>query len=425
MNKIGLKNSVLWAAVLSAQLSFADKLWYSEDRSVTVLILDETDDSITFKQGKGTISFKKSVLYRIDHDTDAENDRIRNEWRRQYFDLADNVPPELQELAAKFRSLKKERGDALESEHQIDSCVRTRQVAMIRLASIQDRCLHWVEQLQKISPGVDRQVEECNRLAGEINSSTIELTALLKQRDSADRSRIDALLGDINRLRSQWKERTAESKDEVTERRELQQQVQGAYIEQGKLNDRAKQCAEDEARLTKQAHIYLQELSDFRRLLDEKSQLPLRQKYPLFFESLDEQFISMVAAIKTEKIEFDKDHGCIKVRAMLNGQEAVTLIFDTGATVTTLSRAVADRLGIMPVKIGTQLVTLANGSKVKTTPVILDSLSVGSASRENVAALVLEQAPGPGVDGLLGMSFLKHFIIKFGAEQGVVDLIHL
>ena len=66
--------------------------------------------------------------------------------------------------------------------------------------------------------------------------------------------------------------------------------------------------------------------------------------------------------------------------------------------------------------------TLANGSLVTGYEVQLSSVRVGDAKARNVRAVVLEQPPGPGVDGLLGMTFLGEFTMRFNAQTGILEL---
>jgi len=77
----------------------------------------------------------------------------------------------------------------------------------------------------------------------------------------------------------------------------------------------------------------------------------------------------------------------------------------------------ADRLGLDLSGPHETTVTLADGSRVTAKPVMLDSMQVGDARVEQVPAMVLPNSPAPGMDGLLGMSFLQEFSIHFDAAN--------
>ena len=65
---------------------------------------------------------------------------------------------------------------------------------------------------------------------------------------------------------------------------------------------------------------------------------------------------------------------------------------------------------------------LADGSQVEGHHVVLRSLAVGDAREENVDAVVIPRPPSPGVDGLLGMSFLGNFVVSLDGAGGELVL---
>jgi clan AA aspartic protease (TIGR02281 family) len=104
------------------------------------------------------------------------------------------------------------------------------------------------------------------------------------------------------------------------------------------------------------------------------------------------------------------DH--IVVRVTINGHGPVRLLLDTGASTVTLTRALASRLGINW-RDGCKIRgTLADGRITTGYSVLLRSVAVGEFSAADVRAIVLEQPPAPGVDGLLGMSYLQRFVLS-------------
>ena len=52
----------------------------------------------------------------------------------------------------------------------------------------------------------------------------------------------------------------------------------------------------------------------------------------------------------------------------------------------------------------------------------LDAVAIGEARVEKIPAVVVPGSPGPGLDGLLGMSFLAHFEIAFDAAARRIEL---
>ena len=108
-------------------------------------------------------------------------------------------------------------------------------------------------------------------------------------------------------------------------------------------------------------------------------------------------------------------HNHILVPVKINGRKPVKLILDTGASSVVLSRSLATRLGINW-STGKEIeVILANGEKAKGNLVILRSVSVEEFRADNVRATVMEKAQAPGIEGLLGMSYLDRFMMRIDA----------
>ena len=120
---------------------------------------------------------------------------------------------------------------------------------------------------------------------------------------------------------------------------------------------------------------------------------------------------------------FDPRAGIILVTATLYGRVElkVQLVFDTGATYCMLPVAVVKKLGIPISKKRTTQTTTA--SKVETSPLVdIPVIEVLGQRVENVTALVRDLPPLAGVDGLLGLSFLKHFKVMIDFEEGELSL---
>lgn len=110
------------------------------------------------------------------------------------------------------------------------------------------------------------------------------------------------------------------------------------------------------------------------------------------------------------------------VRTLLNGKVEAKLLTDTGASLIYISKGVADKLGLKDEDSeGTIHAELAEGSITTDTAITLKSVKVGSMEVKNVKAAIASESP-MGRDGLLGMSFLKHFHVKMDAEANSLIL---
>ncbi len=122
-------------------------------------------------------------------------------------------------------------------------------------------------------------------------------------------------------------------------------------------------------------------------------------------------------------VPIEKQGKAIYVKAILNGHLQAIFLVDTGATLTTVSHLVAERLGIA---LGPTVpeVTLQTASGLVQAPLIkIPSVEVGQAEAKDVAAVVLD-IPGmpPQVAGLLGLSFLSRFKVTIDPDKELMTL---
>lgn len=100
--------------------------------------------------------------------------------------------------------------------------------------------------------------------------------------------------------------------------------------------------------------------------------------------------------------------GHFVTRGTINGR-SVRFLVDTGATLTTLSRKEADRIGLDYRRGAPQRTVTANGT-VQGWRVSLDTVTVAAATASDVDAMVLDSDALQDV--LLGMSFLGRFDMR-------------
>jgi len=115
----------------------------------------------------------------------------------------------------------------------------------------------------------------------------------------------------------------------------------------------------------------------------------------------------------------------VLVHAVINQQEPVTLLLDTGATRTLLTPDIARRLGISPASDAPRSSMVTLGSQEGDLPLIqLASLAVGDAAVEELQVGVFTALPhAPFIDGLLGGDFLKHFTLRLNYARSRLQLI--
>lgn len=104
----------------------------------------------------------------------------------------------------------------------------------------------------------------------------------------------------------------------------------------------------------------------------------------------------------------------------LNGSRTARFVVDTGASACIISPELAADLGVRPGP-GAEMVPMQVVGGVTAGPRIsLASVRVGDAEVENVPAVI--HSIGPGIDGLLGNSFLGRFTVTVDPGRGVLIL---
>ncbi len=115
--------------------------------------------------------------------------------------------------------------------------------------------------------------------------------------------------------------------------------------------------------------------------------------------------------------------GSLLVKVQLNNTRTAQLILDTGATMTVLSNNVALDLGLIA-NTNTQITTVNTaGGPVQVNVTKIASIQAGTAQVTNVDVAIHDLPDGPaGIDGLLGMSFLNHFLVTLDTTKGKLHL---
>jgi len=102
------------------------------------------------------------------------------------------------------------------------------------------------------------------------------------------------------------------------------------------------------------------------------------------------------------------------VTAAINGQRGRFLL-DTGSSVVVIGPALATAAGLTPAA-GHEAVELQTlGGRTKGPSAIAATLEVGDAVLSDVPVVLHD--PGPGVDGILGNTFLSHYLVTVDADR--------
>ena len=104
------------------------------------------------------------------------------------------------------------------------------------------------------------------------------------------------------------------------------------------------------------------------------------------------------------------------------GQIRPAMALDTGARLTVITPRVARELGFPEEELEPEVRIVGATGNASAALLRVASVSVGGAEVKNVRVLCYELPPALGLDGVLGLSFLKHFDIQVSNSTETVTL---
>jgi clan AA aspartic protease (TIGR02281 family) len=123
-------------------------------------------------------------------------------------------------------------------------------------------------------------------------------------------------------------------------------------------------------------------------------------------------------SVITDSAELHKEGGVFWVNVTFNGKVTKPMVFDTGASLTTIPAGLAAEMGLKPSPSDPVVhCETADGTVVEARQKTIPSMRVGRFTINNVLCAVMPADRG-NVAPLLGQSFHRHFTYKFTPESG-------
>ena len=124
--------------------------------------------------------------------------------------------------------------------------------------------------------------------------------------------------------------------------------------------------------------------------------------------------------------KFDPNAFGIVIFGTLSGKEGirrrVKIVLDTGATYTMIPWYIAEELGYNPAS-SKEFVSMTTASGTIKAPLItIDSVSILDMPIKSQKVIVHNLPESSHVDGLLGLSYLKHFKLTIDFKAGILAL---
>jgi clan AA aspartic protease (TIGR02281 family) len=131
----------------------------------------------------------------------------------------------------------------------------------------------------------------------------------------------------------------------------------------------------------------------------------------------------IIKYLKPDKVVLDmKDNATsIVIRNVkINNSITANFILDSGATYTSISPALARRLGIYPQNAPKVSIMTANGL-VNTYKVHLDSMEINGLVAKDVEVIILDLGTNRDVSGLLGLNFINKFRVTLDKKRLILE----
>ena len=346
----------------------ADTIRLRNGNAIEGIILQETNTQVVLDLGAGSTTFSRSLIAAVEHASAEENDHLRSDWKHKYYLHRQYTPPDLTSLATEATKLIARHDDALDARRLLEE-LPARETRL----KIERNELH--VQMQQTSQQLQQATPSRNNVAA-----------------------YNALVSANNAQQAHWTT----------------------------LADQLAACLREATSASTRISAYQDALTACRHHLDEERKKPTDSTSATnrteFLDRLAQTLTTYEREFNSAEVAVTQSHAGSIVTAVINGETPGRFLVDTGAAHVTMTEAFARRLHLDLTTLPEVELMLADGSKTKGHAATLRVMAVGEAKAENIEAAILPGRPGEQLDGLLGMSFLRHFSVNMDGSSGKLIL---
>lgn len=349
----------------------SDVIYFKNGGELEGIIQGETEEYIIIDVGGGTMTVRRDEIDHIREATLEELDRLQRERLGHEIEIGEWAPAGCEDIKIIYSKAKDDR--------------ESLRKARAKSQAIQADIIHEEKKRSDLLDMLGKKGEELKGLDAEKDIKRYKVKKNIKRYNEVI-AEINILNADLNRENSK---------------------IKTLYEDQKEIN----------AKLAKLVNAYRASYELFNNTLStrrngiKEDEMTSDELY--FFEEMDVKIKEIEGDFKKDIAQYTPDGDHIIVDTLIDGRVTAQLMVDTGASIVLISSNIANRLGVEYEGITTEIdIIMADGSTAKAKPMILESVKVGDAEVKKVQAAILEKDVIGGVDGLLGMSFLSHFVIK-------------
>ncbi len=358
-----LNLSCLSCALLTG-IVHADTIRLHNGSTIEGVITQESPDQITLAIGAGSTTLPRASIVAIEPASAEENARLQAGWKQKYFLHREYVPTGLEGLAADFTKLGALRAEAANARRTLADLAVAERERQADQESLRTQIVQLSQQLQRSAPARNN-VEAYNRLAASNNALQARLALTDSERAAGDRKQADA-----------------------------------------------------QARIA----AYQEALPMFAVRFDKEQNQTANTEQPAerraFFDRVAGALADYGREFAAATIPFSPSREGLLVAVTIDDRTQGRFVVDTGAARMSITESFARRLQIDPAALPEVECAMADGRRVKGRALVFRCVAVGDARAENVEAIILPGKPDAQADGLLGMSFLKHFSVNLDGGSG-------
>lgn len=346
--------------------AISDVVTLRNGRTLDGIIEKETSAEVILNVGVGAVTLKRSQIAAIERSDTAQKEKIEKDWQAKYFTHERYTPADLRDFTAQFTGLQNKRRDAVEAVRRSAQVLKERADMKKELARLDSDITRLMSSIPSKQPDTPEALKTYNETVTQANAA---------------RARAAVLQNAIKK--------GAESADE-------HRRVVMDYMELFNLFEDS--FARERTRNANTTN----------------------EQVAAFFAGTEQWIRDAGAEFKELSAPCEDYSGHALINARINDEFDVKLLLDTGSSFVVFSEALARRMKLaLPDEAGIKLVQ-ANGSEMGAKLVLLNSMQVGDARVENVPAAVIAQEGIPGIDGLLGMTFLREFSVGIDSANNKV-----
>lgn len=340
----------------------ADIIRLKNDNDIEGVVVKETPSEVTIDIGMGTMTIGKNEIKSIEKAAGENKTKQLETLMIRQIERGEFVPAGLNDLSDKFQELKRDKKELDLTKGRLEGLKEEFELKKENLRLLTAEFNTKNELLKNATPSSD--VSYYNKMITEVNAVNAKLASLSYE------------LNDISEKLPVYSK-----------------EVHAAVMSYGDNIERFKKNLEEELKNS------------------EKRQLTKDED--IFLNAVGDALAKLEKTLKKDSISIAESSGNLIAEVRINGKLNAVMIVDTGASVVTITRAAALKLGLGKVDKRDKIeVTLADGNAIKAEAVILSAVEVGESKAQNVLAAIMDKPPAPGIDGLLGLSFLENFGVK-------------